>query len=113
MSTTLFYRIYKKNKLEWDDPANSSIYFIPISEITDYLIGYRYTVTVGKGFLNPQVIKLESPFFHSDYSLVQDKTQLILNIEEALSSQIRESKEAALRMVSFGAEFRSILDKIN
>lgn len=109
-----FHRVYRKNRLEWDDPYNSSVYFIPIKQIdSNWIEGYRYVSTKDKGFLTPATIKLESPFFLSSYTLIESNSTLLLDeIKTNLDEQILDAKHLVLKLVSFNTEITPYIDQL-
>lgn len=112
MSATLFYRFYKKNVLEWDDPSHSTVYYMPLTQQEDFFFGYRYVVTSSSiGYLAPDIVRLEVPFFHSRYTLVEDKQYYVLlrEAEAAIRTQSFDASQNALRISSLSREFSKIV----
>lgn len=81
MPSIQLYRIYKKNRLEWDDPASSSIYYIPITQEDKTLSGFRFVLTVDNnrviGFLSPALVYEDSVFFLDRFTIIESKDQAL------------------------------------
>ena len=110
----LLFKTFIKNRLEWDDPSHSTIYFIPTEQLDDHLLGIRFVITGSTGFITPFLINIEAPFFQDKYRPLEKEASLIIinEIERTLRNQAKDLAESIIRLKSFIKSTQPILDSI-
>jgi hypothetical protein len=114
MQEVLLYRVYKQKRNQWDDPMDSLIYVLPITENRDSLLAYRYEVdrkNPSLSLFSSSPIDMNPQWFLEYHELVVDSNAVLRSMLDTLRDQVAEMNSNAVSMSAFYRRFRNVVEK--